>query len=273
MSQEQKTHKTENIEKHTPLNYTGSYKQNKVSFIFTSAGVMTGNSTTLETFSSVTLQLWLLQPNSKFQTIFQPFCHPAVIEKMVVSGREEKKDAEKSGWAAENHPAGTETLQLPSGPASHAEPGPRPRLSPSKQLSNNFKIVIIIIIIIFFLPITILVPTENILNCVDKLPHDHQKSRSCLILLGNFSTVALRFIWKINKTKTAFSAKLGCCGASEFCFSRGSFSGNISLSHCHQLLSVSRENHQFIRTTNSFCSLQRGKPVRRHQHEKKWQMR
>lgn len=48
LSWEQKNpQNSENIEKHTPLNYTGSYKQNKVSFIFTSAGVMTGNAASL----------------------------------------------------------------------------------------------------------------------------------------------------------------------------------------------------------------------------------
>lgn len=37
--QEKEQHKTENIKKHTPLNYTGSYKQNKVSFyIYISRG-------------------------------------------------------------------------------------------------------------------------------------------------------------------------------------------------------------------------------------------
>lgn len=37
--QEKEQHKTENIKKRTPLNYTGSYKQNKVSFyIYISRG-------------------------------------------------------------------------------------------------------------------------------------------------------------------------------------------------------------------------------------------
>lgn len=55
LSWEQKNpQNSENIEKHTPLNYTGSYKQNKVSFIFTSAGVMTGNSASLHHIGNMT---------------------------------------------------------------------------------------------------------------------------------------------------------------------------------------------------------------------------
>lgn len=57
LSWEQKNpQNSENIEKHTPLNYTVSYKQNKVSFIFTSAGVMTGHSASLHHIGNMTLR-------------------------------------------------------------------------------------------------------------------------------------------------------------------------------------------------------------------------
>lgn len=60
--------------------------------------------------------------------------------------------------------------------------------------------------------------TEKLLKCVDKLLQDHDNSSSCLVLLGNFSTVAnlgiyrskdKRFITKKNLLSQQNQAVLG----------------------------------------------------------------
>lgn len=106
--------------------------------------------------------------------------------------------------------------------------------------------------------------TEKLLKCLDKLLQDHDNSSSCLVLLGNFSTVANLGIYRskdkrfITKKNPAFSAKSGCFGASEFWFSRrGLVVHSVLRFHSFTVNSCSRSaerRHKSNITTNSYCS-------------------
>lgn len=93
---------------------------------------------------------------------------------------------------------------------------------------------------------------RKILNCVDKLLPDHQNSSSRLILLGNFSTVSNLGIYRskgfITKKNPCFLSKIKLLwGFWVVVLMKGSnslFSAKISVFHCQQLLSVSRETSQ-----------------------------
>lgn len=98
--QEQKTPTKLWKRKHTPLNYTGSYKQNKVSFVFTSAGVMTGNSAILYDTGNIFLHRSSAPAGLLFQMIFPAIFSPSSNKEIVCGwGRE------KSPWAPEKPPA------------------------------------------------------------------------------------------------------------------------------------------------------------------------
>lgn len=140
---------------------------------------------------------------------------------------------------------------------------------------------------LFFLPITVLVSTEKkMLNCTDKLLHDHQNSSSCLILLGNFSTVANLGFTEVNMKDLSLENWL--FRVPEFWFSqwgpavysvRVFYSLTVhSCSPSAEMSQGQQDNKQllFPRQTNVedwFESLQRGKPKRRYQHDKEGKMR
>lgn len=59
-------------------------------------------------------------------------------------------------------------------------------------------------------------PKKKMLNCTDKLLHDHQNSSSCLILLGNFSTVLQNLGFTEVNMKDLSLRKTGCLGFQSF---------------------------------------------------------
>lgn len=105
--------------------------------------------------------------------------------------------------------------------------------------------------------------TEKLLKCVDKLLQDHDNSSSCLVLLGNFSTVAnlgiyrskdKRFITK----KTCFLSKIRLFwGFRVLVLTKGSSGLLVLRFHSFTVNSCSRSaerRHKSNITTNSYCS-------------------